>query len=1088
MPPFDVIAEHWNTLKFVVMVGDGSTNLLLPEEDFTCFQLSVPIKHLYRRKKNTAKLLFNFREKLAQYIIKNAGFKHPYINYIVRDETVCLGIYGNDNYDFIFVENTQEFDSGIKSILAHEGFDPEKNQIVICFEKDLRDEPMSTGEAEDASKPPVALLAEGPKEPERGSDTPVTKHLISTKSPSKVPAGADEPEVPDQWTATTPSGKFASFPAENTGTGSLPATANKSNVFSKGGSTNSIPADSEISGGTGERHSMDLVTADGAWTSAEAGCGGYELSGSIGGWDQFKANEKLVKVKVPPFDMGLYSTKLGKKHLDSRQVAKAERMAREIEREALTLDAVTRIFRMKSSKEDPSFQPKVQTTHIHKFNNSSDTTDLYRLLLSDGTKFIRGFLSESNNHLVENGSLQQNSIISLQQFVMDTDDTSGQQFVVVYKLGIIESNQRQHIGEAMNINGVPAVGVPPSLRQQAASYDRQPNTVKSGSGNSRRQLGPTETTEREQQTELDQTIDEMKNNLSNADILVGQIRRVPHILRRIFGPDDEPSLELILEHRQATEKLALVLVLAMKMHSTNRELQRQASSVVCRASIKVSTFHQAFLKQHGAEVLVTALKRLLEHCKVCHAIVSFFRLLAAMKYETASKICGLRRLHGLDLDFRTPDENDYALLNSALLKAAGTILQALKMHPRSVELQEGGIECLERTSYDIDKQGETFFWDLPCDSIKLVITILRSHKTFADHAKINRDACSLLYKVLHRSTDTIGRTAALLDRTGQAEAVVGLAECTIRKDVYAEEWTWIAFMLMCMVLSRYPHLAPQYLHALMSFWKEQPNNPFLASTGCALLTCIDLGASGMMDNPHGIIDLVVGGAQQARKHEDPGMFEDCTFVLKKLAKSTACLSAIAAVPKFVASITIAPPEDIGCSEEVSVHVIHIFSSLVRDGGISAIMPAESPYCCVHGIINAMSSTPHYLLVQKAAFRLLSMVDFTKADAKLAFTKAGGPSTVIASLSEHFWDEKLSENACKLMNMLTWSSNGLNMQPLLEGLLAADNAAVAILRPARRFLKNGIIWDEGGTSVFRIHDWQYDKKICGMPITESAQHG
>ncbi|CAB9503117.1 unknown protein [Seminavis robusta] len=1049
MPLSDAIGEHWNKLKFMVMIGDGITNCILLPEDFTPFQLSVPIKHLYRRKKNTAKLLSNFREKLAQYIIKNAGFKHPYINYIVWDEAVCLEIYGNKNYDLIYVENTQEFDAGIKNILTHEGFDPEHDQIAILFKQDVKNDAVPTSETKDTSKPPVALKAAGPKELEHGSDTSLSKDQITVKPPAKVSAAIDEPEGLDQSTIMTPAKKVDSVPLDNTQKDSLPPTSNKSSGFSKG-DYNSLPAGGKISGGTGGGHSRDLVTVDGAWATAESGGGRDELSGSIGGWDQFKANEKLVNVKVPPFDLDLHSTKLDKTQLGSRQVGEAEGMALEIE---LTLDnkAVTRIFGMKTSKEDPSFKPKLQAIYIGKGNASDNTDNLFRLILADGTKCIRGFLSKSNNRFVDNGSLQKNSIISLHKFVtrMDAGYMFGQRYILVYTLDIIESNPGKCIGEPSNINEFPVGGVPPSQRQQAGAEERQPTTVKSEAGNSRRKLHPPETKASEQKMELDQAIDEMKNNLSNSAILVGQIRRVPHSLRRIFGPEDGPSLLLLLQHHQATGKLALVLVLALKMHSTNLELQRQASLVVCRASIKVSSFQQSFLKQHGADMLVIALERLLEDSEVCHAIVSFFRLLADMKFETAKTIIGLRRLHGLNLEFRSPQENQHALLNRALFKAAGTILQALKMHSTSVKIQEDGFECLERTSYDVDKQGEIFVWDLPCDSINLVNTILRLHKMFANHAKINVDACSLLHNVLHRSRDTIGRTAALVDRTGQAEALIGLAEFTIRKHAGAEERIlWGAFMVTCTVLSRYPHLAPGNMCALMSFWKEQPNNLLLATTGFALLAPIDLGASGMMDNPQGIIELVVNGAQLARKQEDPVMFEDCTFVLKELAKSTACRSAMTAVPKLVASITIAPQEDIGCSEEVSVHVICILSSLVREGGISAIMPDESPYCCVHGIINAMSSTPHYLFVQKAAFRLLSMVDFTKAAAKLAFTKAGGPCTVIASLSEHFWDEKLSENACKLMNMLTWSSNGLNMEPLLEGLLAADNAVVVILRPSK----------------------------------------
>lgn len=54
------------------------------------------------------------------------------------------------------------------------------------------------------------------------------------------------------------------------------------------------------------------------------------LSGSIGGWDQFQANERLFNVKAT-FDENQYTTALDKSDIPSHLQHKAERMAREIE-------------------------------------------------------------------------------------------------------------------------------------------------------------------------------------------------------------------------------------------------------------------------------------------------------------------------------------------------------------------------------------------------------------------------------------------------------------------------------------------------------------------------------------------------------------------------------------------------------------------------------------------------------------------------------------------------------------------------------------------------------------------------------------
>ena len=54
------------------------------------------------------------------------------------------------------------------------------------------------------------------------------------------------------------------------------------------------------------------------------------MSGSIGQWDQFKANKKLFNVSAT-FDENLYTTQLDTSMLDAKKVAEAERIANEIE-------------------------------------------------------------------------------------------------------------------------------------------------------------------------------------------------------------------------------------------------------------------------------------------------------------------------------------------------------------------------------------------------------------------------------------------------------------------------------------------------------------------------------------------------------------------------------------------------------------------------------------------------------------------------------------------------------------------------------------------------------------------------------------
>lgn len=78
-------------------------------------------------------------------------------------------------------------------------------------------------------------------------------------------------------------------------------------------------------GGTSSSSNNNSNTQNTATFGSTAG-----LSGSIGGWDQFKANETLFNVKGT-YDESIYTTQLNKKELSHSEIIKAERLAKEIE-------------------------------------------------------------------------------------------------------------------------------------------------------------------------------------------------------------------------------------------------------------------------------------------------------------------------------------------------------------------------------------------------------------------------------------------------------------------------------------------------------------------------------------------------------------------------------------------------------------------------------------------------------------------------------------------------------------------------------------------------------------------------------------
>lgn len=90
------------------------------------------------------------------------------------------------------------------------------------------------------------------------------------------------------------------------------------------------------------------------------------LEGSIGGWDQFKANEQLFNVKAS-YDENLYTTALDKSTMDKQKIEQAEKLAREIE------GATTS-------------NPHVAEERGHKIQGDYDEEDLYSGVLKEQPK------------------------------------------------------------------------------------------------------------------------------------------------------------------------------------------------------------------------------------------------------------------------------------------------------------------------------------------------------------------------------------------------------------------------------------------------------------------------------------------------------------------------------------------------------------------------------------------------------------------------------------------------------------------------------------------------------------------------------
>lgn len=178
------------------------------------------------------------------------------------------------------------------------------------------------------------------------------KYVLNTVKTVKLPTSGEN-EIEDGSTVIIPVEKVKYVHARNI---SLERTSANGGSTLSGKGKNDVMTDTQISGGRVKKH--DLVAAGNAWTAGggKSHAGGLvgaleeksgmtrkgfglatnsKLQGNIGEWDQFKANQELFNVNAT-FDENLYTTELDKSQIDSKKIAEAERIAREIEKTAST--------------------------------------------------------------------------------------------------------------------------------------------------------------------------------------------------------------------------------------------------------------------------------------------------------------------------------------------------------------------------------------------------------------------------------------------------------------------------------------------------------------------------------------------------------------------------------------------------------------------------------------------------------------------------------------------------------------------------------------------------------------------------------
>lgn len=178
----------------------------------------------------------------------------------------------------------------------------------------------------------------------------VIKACKVIKPPEDGQDAANETQALDQSTVIISTDKVACVTCKSMRIDTLAASSNGGS-HQQQKAADMFRTDTQISGGRVGKD-RDLVAAGSAWTSAASGNSRADAlmgalgddkadarrkpfnsapnSGSIGEWDQFRANKELFNVKGN-YDENLYTTELDKSQMDKKKLAEAERLAREIE-------------------------------------------------------------------------------------------------------------------------------------------------------------------------------------------------------------------------------------------------------------------------------------------------------------------------------------------------------------------------------------------------------------------------------------------------------------------------------------------------------------------------------------------------------------------------------------------------------------------------------------------------------------------------------------------------------------------------------------------------------------------------------------
>ncbi|KAL9186004.1 hypothetical protein ACHAXT_005242 [Thalassiosira profunda] len=147
---------------------------------------------------------------------------------------------------------------------------------------------------------------------------------------------------------------------------------------------------------------------------------------------------------------------------------------------SLTPNAISTMFRMAGSVDNPAFTPTVQVIHVKKIDNKGNGEERWKVILSDGTHHLSGMCATQLNGLVHNGTVSANCILKINEFIVN-EMGSGQKICILLGLEPAGGNPGSRIGSPVDI--AKAGNLPPP--QQANNGGAQPmygNVQSNGGG------------------------------------------------------------------------------------------------------------------------------------------------------------------------------------------------------------------------------------------------------------------------------------------------------------------------------------------------------------------------------------------------------------------------------------------------------------------------------------------------------------------------------------------------------------------------------------------------------------------------------